>query len=444
MSSRWPDLTRLLLAALLEALWFGALAALLVAAPPAPAILLCWLVVTAAALLAAAARRSDCAASPTPLRYRLLLLAVGVAVIAGLLAVADVHGWREMVNLVARSAVFAGVSLELGLLAGRAQIDPERAFRRAGRAFVLVFAVVLVSSVAGDPLSGSGVLVALVVLAGLALVAITRVLATLRTIEGGRAAWRWTAGVIAAGLLALAIAALIAAVPAGGALAWLGDLVLVALRSLLEVVAYVIAGIGYLVLRGLDALVGALHLRFHVPELKMPPTNPIRRVQRPQMASRPIVLELLGAALLVVLALVAVRLLLRSFRVERRSGEEADEEEREQLARPSAEARAAGRRLMDRLARIVRRARPRTPVEAVRSEYRRLEAALDRLGHRRDASWSVRRYLGSLAGEPGDGPAAARLVTLYERARYAGAGVGWAEVDEFKQARRALLAAVSR
>ncbi len=449
MSSRWPDLVRLFLATFLEALWLGALAALLVAAPPAPVILVCWSVVAGAALLAAAARGAGGAVgtAPAPLPYRLLLLALGFAAAAALIAVASPQGLGQVVAVVVRSTVFIGVSLELGLLAGRAEIDPERAFRRAVRAFVLIFALVLVSYGAREPLAGSGIIVALVVLAGLALIAVARALVTLRAIEGGRSVWRWTAGVVAAGLFALALAALVAAVPAGGPLAWLGGLVLVALHGLLDAVGYVIAAVGYLVLRGLASLASVFNLHPHLPEMRPPSTTAFRIIKQPQAHPRSAVPEVLGLVFLVVLAMLALRLLLRSFRIERDTEDETAVEEREQLVRPAAEVRAAGRRLVDRLSRLVRGARPRTPTEALRAEYRRLERSLRRNGYVREPSWSVRRYLGSLPGEAGDGGlargAVARLVTLYERARYADDSVDWPEVDEFKKGRRALLAALS-
>jgi len=463
VSSRWPDLVRLLLATLLEALWFGALAALLVAAPPAPVILLCWAVAAGAAFLAAAARDAAVApgAAPAPVRHRVLLLALGLAVAAGLIAAASPEGLEEMVWTVVRSAVFVGVSLELGLLAGRAEIDPERAFRRAARAFALVFVLVLVSYAAGEPLAGSGILVAVAVLAGLALVAVARALVTLRAIEGRRSLWRWTAGVVVAGLLALALAALVAALPAGGALAWLGGLVIAALQGLLDVVGYVIAGAGYLIMRALVVLAGILHLHPDLPEIKPPSTAPFKAIREPPGRPRSGVPEVLAVVFLVVLALVAVRLLLRSFRVERDGADEAAVEEREQLVRPVAEMRAAGRRLARRLSRLVGGGRPRTPAEALRAEYCRLERTLGKSGYGREASWSVRRYLGSLPGAPQEGdpdgaaggrPAGradratvARLVELYERARYADAegGIGWPEVEDFKRARRALLTAAS-
>jgi hypothetical protein len=346
-----------------------------------------------------------------------------------------------------RSAVFVGVSLELGLLVGRAEIDPERAFKRATRAFALVFVLVLISYAAGEPLAGSGVLVALTVLAGLALVAVARVLVTLRAIEGSRSVWRWTAGVVVAGLLALALAALVATIPAGGALAWLGDLVIAVLHGLLDVVGYLAAAAGYLILRALAALAGLLHLHPHLPEVKPPSTTPLRVIRQPQGHPRSGVPEVLGLAFLVALALVAVRLLLRSFRVERDSAAQAAVEEREQLVRPAAEVRAAGRRLAARLARLVRGGRPRTPAEALRADYRRLERSLGKSGYIREPSWSVRRYLRSLpeeagGGGPARGAAVARLVTLYERARYADGGVDWPDADEFKRGRQALLAAL--
>jgi hypothetical protein len=433
MSSRWPDLARLLLAALLEALWFGAAAALLVAAAPAATVPLCWAIVAGGALLAAAAS----SAPPAQLRYRLALLVFGLAITAALVAGTASHGVGQTIAVVVRSAVFVGVSLELGLLAGRAEIDSERALSRAVRAFALVFSVVLLSFATGEPLAGSGVLVVFVVLAGLASVAVARVLATLQAIEGRRSVWRWTTGVVLAGLLALALAALIAAVPGGGALASLGGVVLIALDGVLDAVGYGLAAGGYLVMRALTAIFGLFHVHLHRIELRPSSTTVFGELQQRQVHPRSALPQIVALVALVALGLAAAALLLRSFRVERGSAGEAAVEERERLASPAAEARAAGGRLVRRLARLIG-GRPRMPAEALRAEYRRLERSLGRSGIPRELSSTVRRYLGSL---PGDPATTARLATLYERARYAdpASGVGWPDVDEFRRARKVLL-----
>ena len=452
MSSRWPDLVRLLLATFLEALWFGALAALLVAAPPAPVILLCWAVVAGAALLAAAARGAAAAlgAAPAPAALPPAAARPGLRrrrrpdrhrVAAG----AGAESWPWSCAARSSSACrwssacspAAPRSIPSGRSNARCVPSPSSSPSCSSR------------TPRGSLWPGRGSSSLSTVLAGLALVAVARALVTLRAIEGRRSVWRWTAGVVAAGLLALAVAALIAALPAGGALASLGGLVLVVLHGLLDVVGYVIAGIGYLVLRAVVALASAVHLHPHLPQLRPPSTWHLNIVKQPQTQTHPRsgVREVLGIVVLVALALLAVRLLLRSFRIERDSADETAVEEREQLVRPAAEMRAAGRRLVDRLSRLVRGGRPRTPTEALRAEYRRLERSLPRNGYVREPSWSARRYLGSLSGEAGDGgpergAAVARLVTLYERARYADDSVDWPEVDEFKKGRRALLAAL--
>jgi hypothetical protein len=445
MSSRWPDLLRLLLAALLEALWLGALAAMLVAAPPAPLVLLTWALVGGGGGRGGGAGPPPPAggAAPAPLRYRLVLLTLGLLAVVGLVLVATPRGVAEGAGVIVRSAVYVGLSLELGVVAGRAEIDPERAFRRSVRAFVLVFVVVLVSFAAGEPLDGSGVLVSLVLLAGLASVAVARVLVTLRSIEGGSSAWRWTAGVVTAGLLALALAGLLAAVPAGGPLAWFGEQVIVVLQYLLAAVGYTIAAAGYLVMRALTTLVGLLHLHPRLPELRPPSTPHVSTVRRPPPQPRSVVPTVVGVSVLIALALVAVRLLLRSFRIERDVEGAPAVEEREHLVRSSSAVRGAGRGLAGRLARLVGRGRPRTPADALRAEYRKLERSLRQGGHAREPSWSVRRYLGSL---PAERSVVERLVTLYERARYAdgGGAVEWPEVQEFGRAWRGLLSTLPR
>ena len=112
-------------------------------------------------------------------------------------------------------------------------------------------------------------------------------------------------------------------------------------------------------------------------------------------------------------------------------------EEHEHLAHEP-ELRGAGRRLARRLRRLVER--DRTPAEALRAEYRRLERTLRRAGHERAPSQTVRRYLHTLTADEA-GATRARLIVLYERARYAGpsGGLDWPDVEEIR--RRAATAA---
>ena len=170
MRSPWLDAGAPLLAALLEALWVGTLTALLTSSAPAGPVALWFCLIATASLLASRARRRPPptrrprwpGAEPAPhvtaapARYRLALLALGIGAAAALVAVAAPHGLRTTSATVTRAVVVVAVCLELGVLIGRAEIDPDRALRRALRCFLLVFVVVFLASLGGHGPAGAG------------------------------------------------------------------------------------------------------------------------------------------------------------------------------------------------------------------------------------------------------------------------------------------------
>ncbi len=445
MSSRWLDLSCLLLAALLEALWFGALAALLAGAALVPAVLISFAVVTAAAMLAWSARRAltDVRATAMPAGHAVLLVALELGVAAVLVVEAAPRGLGHVVAAALVSALAVGVALELGVLAGRAVVDTDRAVRRAVRSFVLVFAVVFLSFATHHPLPGAGALIALVVLAGLALVAVGRAAVTLDATGGDGSAARWAGGVVAVGALVLALALLVAVAPLGPAPAWFGALLIVASRAVLDGLSYAIAAVGYVIVRAVVELADLVHLHPHLPHVQAPSTGSFKAASGLHAHGRTSVPGFVGIVAAIALAAAGLALLLRSLRVERDIDDETAGDEREQLARPAAELRSAARRLAQRLGRLVGAGRARTPAESLRAEYRRLERSAAKAGFPREPSWTVRRYLGSL---PGGAAATARLATLYEQARYApgGGDLGVPEVAEFRETRQLVQSAMAR
>ena len=449
-SPRLLDAGGPLLAALLEALWVGTLAALIASSAPAGWVALCFGLIAAAALLAARARRAAAAGAaaalargdeppPTvtaaPAAYRLALLAVGAGTTAAITAATAPHGLRETAGALIGAVLLVGACLELGVLVGRAELDPDRALRRALRGFVLLFAVVFLAALGGHAPAGAGVLVAVAVLAAAGLIVVVRMRAIVAAVEDGVPPVRWIAVVLLADLIALALALLLTAAPLHGGLAWLSGPLAAGLRGLLDVIGFVAAAAAYVVARGLAALLALLHLHLHLPATRPGSSHPLRPAGQRPSHSDPLVAAIAVVAAAVV-ALV-VWLVTRSLRVERRAGEETVVEEHERLAHEP-ELRAAGRRLARRLRRLVER--DRTPAEALRAEYRRLERTLRRAGHERAPSQTVRRYLAACLAADESRDATDRLVSLYERARYAGpaGGLDWRDVEEFRRARREL------
>ena len=452
MRSPWLDAGAPLLAALLEALWVGTLTALLTSSAPAGPVALCFCLIATASLLASRARRAaaaDAAAAlargaepaphvtAAPARYRLALLALGIGAAAALVAVAAPHGLRTTSATVTRAVVVVAVCLELGVLIGRAEIDPDRALRRALRCFLLVFVVVFLASLGGHGPAGAGLLVAVAVMAAAGLIVVARLRSIAAAVEGGAAPVRWIGVMLLVDLVALALALLLTAAPLDGALACLGGPLAAGLRGLQDGVGYAAAGAAYLVVRAIAALVAPFHLHLHTIAIKPSSSNPLKTTTPRPSHSNPIVAEVAGLCALVALAALAVWLVTRSLRVERRAAEDTVIEEHEHLAHEP-ELRGAGRRLARRLRRLVER--DRTPAEALRAEYRRLERTLRRAGHERAPSQTVRRYLHTCLTADEAGATRARLIVLYERARYAGpsGGLDWPDVEEFRRARREL------
>jgi hypothetical protein len=111
-------------------------------------------------------------------------------------------------------------------------------------------------------------------------------------------------------------------------------------------------------------------------------------------------------------------------------------EEREAVRSVTSASRAALGGLQRRVRSLVRgRRRPRSPAEAIRIDYERLEQRLARAGNPRTAGTTVRSYLG--AGVTAEPPGAAtEMATLYELARYSARAVDDAQARRFGELAR--------
>ena len=144
------------------------------------------------------------------------------------------------------------------------------------------------------------------------------------------------------------------------------------------------------------------------------------------------VLVMAGLAALAIAASVAVVVFALRRMSREPSRDEAVVEEREAVRSVSSATGAALGGLGRRLSALVRgRRRPRTPAEAVRADYARLEHRLARAGSPRAAGTTVRSYLGSGVATDESPGAAAELATLYELARYSTDAVDDAQARRF-------------
>jgi hypothetical protein len=457
-SRSWSELLPVALAAAVDGLWAGALAAALSGASGPALMAFAAVVVLAGALLARRAagaaiegERADGAdragggsggpaagagpgsvAVARALAAALTLLAAGALLVAG-----RVWAGHLSLVLVAADVAFAALLVVLGLVLGGEPLVPETAVSRAVRGFALLCVIVAAAGLIGGSKPGwaaGAIVVAL--LAGSLLVAATRY-QTLTTLvpSGGRSpAWPWLLAVVGVVALVVAAGALLGLVLRVDVLVWLLALVGGVLRYVLQAFAFAVAVVGAGLIRAVGGLLGLINV--HIPHSPKAPHSPTlhvlahRRVThiRSWGGSR-VAGTVLGAVLAVLVPLAVVVLALR--RVRRRvPGEVAEEREAIVTLRSAAGGAAAraGRRLR-RFA--VRRAAPRTPAELVRRRYEELERRLLRAGHVRSPGTTVRAFLlavwvpgagsgtGKAAGGSGtSGGAAVDLAVIYELARY--------------------------
>lgn len=447
MSFRWADEAPVIvLSCLVEALWVGTVAALvgrhgLLVAVCVTGVLM--MIGAASAVLARDDRRS--LRLPRAMALAALFATIAVAVVA-----VPGHTQRASVTVALEGLVYGVAVIWLGTIVGRRPPQAEELPRRVLRSFVLVFCALLAAAIAGEHVVGSGALVTVTVLAIVALLAIgrlTSVRAALARGQGRKAVW-WLLGVVlVAGVVLLVSAGVVGAVSLH-TLLWPFALVWRALTHVREAAAWVLYRILSVVFRAIAALFRVLHIHRHAlpsPRPRPVPTGTANPVNGGHARRLPRFVGVIGEIVVAVMLVAAATELVA--RMVRRSAarctEEFEEEQRESLVSARGVAGEAARRALA-LARRLAPRRPlpaRTPADAVRREYRSLEAALAARGRRRLPTTTVRRFLGELP-EAGGALPAARLSALYERARYARGLVVEEDAGVFHAAAAELLAAL--
>ena len=476
-SHSWSELLPVALAATVEGLWAGALAAAVSGASGPALMAYAAVVVLAGALLAhRVARRpaggegesagvgsgaGEGSGEGSGLQAR-ALAAVLTLVAAGALLIAS-HAWSGQVSLwlVAADVTYAALLVVLGLALGGDQLVPEGAVSRAVRGFASL-CVVLAGArlMAGaTPAWATGALV-VALLAGSLLVAATRyeALTALVPTNGRAPVWPWLLAVVGVVALVVGVGVLAAQVLRVDILVWLLAAVGGLLRFVLDALAFAVALVGALLIRAIGGVLGLFHVHFvrapkpsyvfRVHVLGHIKTRPTKTWMVPRLAGT-VVGALLAVAVPLALVVVALR------RVRHRVPAEVVEE-REAIVTLRSAAGGAAARASRRLRRFVaRRAAPRTPAELVRRRYEELEHRLRRAGHRRSPGTTVRGFLGGAwASEPSQAPdgaalppdaassvaavaavpqTAADLAAIYELARYSGHAVDESTARRFEE-----------
>ncbi len=474
MSWRWLERgAQPALVTLLEGVWLGGLAGVLLDVRPWPLVLLAWALAGIGAGLTAARggggrpaegraesgdgdsaaggsgdrtvlsgapgrrERDGHVASDASGRREHLLRAAAVGVLAVATAALVMLQWpadaRSVATLTLRDAVFVLLALWLG---GRATgtTEPRAVTITAARCFALLVAVLVAARAAHQPLGGAVTLVCVALVAGVAVVALTRVADELGDrARGGRMPRSVLGLVVVMGLVVVLLA--VASGPLQGPIDDLLGLIAAGLHRAADGVAFVVSWLAGAIMR-LFSAVGDL-LRGgpqDEPGMESSPGPPAT----PTPGSTP------GGSsewaqvfiwLLVAVCAAGGLLLLWRHTAWRRADEPAGAEEHESLAGRGALRRRAFSRLATMLARVERAVAPRTPAEALRREYRRLEAALAAAGHGRAPDVSARAHLASLPLPEDEGVGALPdvLASLYERARYSPFGCERQDVARFRE-----------
>ena len=208
-SRSWSELLPVALAAAVEGLWAGALAAALSGASGPALMAFAAVVVLAGALLA---RRVAGGALAGPgggegsgeksgaLAARALAAALTLLVAGALLVAGRVWAGHVSLVLIAADVAFAALVVVLGLMLGGEPLVPEAAVSRAVRGFAFVCVIVAAAGLIGGTKPGwaAGAIVA-ALLAGALLVAATRYEALTALVpssgrsRSGRGCWPWSA-----------------------------------------------------------------------------------------------------------------------------------------------------------------------------------------------------------------------------------------------------------
>jgi len=466
-SRSWSETATLVLGAVVDGVWCGALAAALAGASWPLLALFAAGVILCGALVA---RRLDMggrgagdgagasAGDRGVLAAR--LLAVGLVVgAAGVLLLAG-RAWDHPALLwqAAGDAVFAAGLVAVGVHLGRASRAPDVAVRRAVRAFALLCAILVAAALARTEPGWAAPAVVVSLAAGGLLIAIARYddLTGLVAPSERMPAWPWLLAVAGAVLAVVAVGALLSLVFQVGGVLWVLHGLGAALRYALDAVGYAIAYAGMLLARALSWAIGLLHMR---PWYKWAPPMKLKPPTISGNASSykyPSVSRLAGTIVGTVLAIGGLlAIVVFSLRRIRRTSpvEPSVVEEREELSSlRSAAGQFAGRlgrRLRSRIGGLFGR-EPDTPAERVRRRYAELERRLTKAGRPRPAGLTVREYLAQAAApddadlpvtSAGAGPAAqppaasqpaADLAAIYELARYSEHEVDACQAERFQ------------
>ena len=445
MTSPWLERIGLKgLMCLLESYWIATLATLLLFGSPATMLILCAAALAAAAAVALALREGLLTEKAAQIAAAALLLAMVVVLVVP--HVRDDQG--AIFGYFVGAVLVSGLVVGLGVGIGRTRAAPEELLARALRVGVLTFVVLLVGErIDPERVSAVPVVVA-TLLTAVVMLAFGRLVAVIGVVERRqrRLLSYW---VVAVALVTVAI--LLAAAGLAGTLdsrivASVIDTLGAGLRHALDVVAYVLAGIAYVVTRIIYWFAQLAHVHPSMRKLPEPlASGSPRPTPAPNTGWDAGVYRWLGRGLVaVVFALFVAWFVLKIVRRARDRSDEGFDEEREYLIGAADVVRAVGGRLraaMRRVARL-REARPRDPNEALRREYRDLERALAPLGVVRAAGASARAFL-LVVDQRIPTALVDALATGYERARYSRAGVDWSDVEGFRAARLQLLAALS-
>jgi hypothetical protein len=429
------ELAPLSLAAVVDGVWTGALAAAVTGSSGPALIAFSSTVVFAAAAYARRAALGQSVSLPA----RALALAMTVAVAALLAAAGRAWDAPQPFWLLMGDLIFAALLVTVGISIGRERLEPGGAVRRAARAFAVLCCVLAAAALIASPPAWATSSVVAVILAGALLVAVTRHLVMRDGMprEHLAPAWPWllvVAGVVA---IVVVVAGLVSLVVRADVVLWAVSLATGGARYLLEVLGFVVSWLGAGLIGAGSWLLDVLDLSsFHREQEFSPrpfPHFPIDRaapVTGPWDVARLVITgAAVGAAVVAPLAVVVLAL-----RRMRRGLPREVVEERETIASVRSVMAARAARLGRRLQRLAWRRPPAaaTPADAVRRRYAELERQLARAGMERSSGTTVRVFLERTgAARLVQSDEGAELAAIYERARYSRHDVDVLAADRF-------------
>ena len=432
------------LGAVVEGVWCGALAAALTGSPWA----LLGIFAIVMMVVAAAITRWTGAARDREYPGGSAAAVLVIAGVAGLLGAGQAWTHEFVLWQVVRDVLFVGGLILLGIRLGGDDPTPEIAVRRAIRGFALLCAVLVFAAVAGSTPGWAAAAVVTALVAGGLLIAVMRYrsLTDLVTATDRLPSWPWLLAVTGAILCVVAIAAFLGQLLDVDILRWLLSAAAAMLSTTLDAIIYAVGWAGAGLARALGWVLSLIHVRAPQLELKPPSASRVKVVVPPYQSAAPgssatrLVVTVVAALVTVVASLVVVVFALR--RLRRRSAvDEAVEEEREALGSLREATGAAAGRLGRRLRRFASlgRRETRSPGELVRLRYAQLERRLTAAGRPRPLGVTVREYLAACAAAMEAPPPVADVAGLYELARYSAHVVDAAQARRFEVLAQAIM-----